>query len=106
VLLSVFGFAQHGHRTTSTWWARNNRTPTSTYAANYSIVTETGNNNSATIQQTGDKHVSEVTQDGLNYGFGAIKTKRLSLSLVKTKSSNRITWRQKMAKIVQKIDSI
>jgi hypothetical protein len=80
--------------------------PTSTYAANYSIVTETGNNNSATIQQTGDKHVSEVTQDGLNYGFGAIKTEDLSLSLVKTKSSNRITWRQKMAKIVQKIDSI
>jgi hypothetical protein len=29
----------------------------------------------ATIQQTGDKHVSEVTQDGLNYGFGAIKAR-------------------------------
>jgi hypothetical protein len=78
MLLSVFGFTQT--RTTSTWWARNNRTPTSTYAANYSIVTETGNN-SCYYSANWDKHVSEVTQDGLNYGLGGYKTKRLSLSL-------------------------
>jgi hypothetical protein len=73
MLLSVFGFAQHGHGQHQ-HGGPGTTNSTSTYAANYSIVTETGNNNSATIQQTGDKHVSEVTQDGLNYGFGAIKT--------------------------------
>jgi hypothetical protein len=66
--------------------------PVSPYAASYSIVTETGNDNSANIMQTGDKHVSEVTQDGHNYGFGGYKTKRMLPSLVRTKSSNRITW--------------
>jgi hypothetical protein len=69
MLLSVFGFAQHGHGQHQHGGPGTTGAPTSTYAANYSIVTETGNNNSATIQQTGDKHVSEVTQDGLNYGF-------------------------------------
>jgi hypothetical protein len=85
-LLNGHGQHQHG--------GPNNRNPTSTYAANYSIVTETGNNNSATIQQTGDKHVSSYS-GWLKLRFWGYKKKRLSLSLVKTKSSNRITWRQK-----------
>jgi hypothetical protein len=70
-IISIW-FAQHGHGQHQHGGPE--QQTRLRHAANYSIVTETGNNNSATIQQTGDKHVSEVTQDGLNYGFGAIKT--------------------------------
>jgi hypothetical protein len=55
--------------------------------------------------QTGDKHVS-VTQDGLNYGFGGYKTKRLLPSQVRKKAVIGSHGDKNMAKIVQKTDSI
>jgi hypothetical protein len=47
-----------------------------------------------------------VTQDGLNYGFGAIKTSVCHSVWWKPKAVIGSHGDKKMAKIVQKIDSI
>jgi hypothetical protein len=75
MLLSVFGFAQHGqgqhqHGGPGTTELRLRLMQQIIVLLQKQVTT-------TTIKQTGDKHVSEVTQDGLNYGFGGYKNRSI-----------------------------